>query len=66
MDNAVPRYFVFGGLMVRVDPYIPDPCSGPQDPLSIDMALRGIARASQAVSCDHGVSLTDHCEECSK
>lgn len=61
MDELPPLYIGFGGFLLRAQPVEPQiPC----DPLSIDMVLQGIARASDELTCDHGVSLSDHCDLC--
>ena len=62
-DKPIPYYFFFGGMPMLVTPVKPAETLPPADPLSIDMVLNGIQRASET-SCDHGVSLTEHCSKC--
>lgn len=63
MDELPPLYIGFGGFLMRAGSSHHE-VEPPSDPMSIDMVLQGIARASDEQSCDHGVSLSDHCDLC--
>lgn len=62
-DNNAPLYIGFGGFMIPAGPSHHE-IEPPSDPLTIDMALAAIARASDELSCDHGIALSDHCDLC--
>ena len=63
MDEPIPRYFMMGGLPIRIEPSTHEARFAP-DTVMLDNVLRSIEWASAEVRCDHGLPIMESCLKC--